>query len=246
MCVERFTLLAVHSDLEVPFSDDEIAAQLDANFTGPIRCIRGALPYFRAQATLKQDLVDPRPPEPQRDGGSSSPRRPHGGPVIVNYSSGAALLGVPGRSLYCASKFALEGMTEALAKEVEHWGIRVFLVVPGAFKTPFSDTCIVAERGDGGDGEFVSEAYRDTPADRMVRLTKNMEAEGRLKGDPAKAAQRVVEAVDRVGMAADADDAGLFRLFLGSDCLGAVRTKMNALAKNYAAGEAVARSTDFV
>jgi len=164
--------------------------------------------------------------------------------VIVNFSSAAAILGVPGRSLYCASKFALEGMTEALAKEVEHWGIRVFLVVPGAFRTPFSNTCVVA-KGGGSEGS-VSEVYRDTPADKMVRLTKNMEAEGRLKGDPSKAAQRVVEVVDRMGMVADADDAGLFRLFLGSDCLQAVRTKMDALGKNYAAGDAFARSTDLI
>ncbi|KAH7027917.1 uncharacterized protein B0I36DRAFT_375561 [Microdochium trichocladiopsis] len=222
-----YALLGALEDI----SDHEISAQLDANFTGPIRCIRGALPAFRARA-VKTDVAAGHDPEVTA--------RPHPSPVIVNFSSGAALIGVPGRSLYCASKFALEGMTEALAKEVEPWGIRVFLVVPGAFKTPFSDTCVVAERG----GEAVSNAYRGTPADRIVRMTKNMAAEGLLKGDPDKAAQRVVEAVEGTGMAAGVDELALFRLVLGSDCLRAVRIKMDALQANYSAVEAIAQSTD--
>ncbi|KAJ1328001.1 3-oxoacyl-[acyl-carrier protein] reductase [Microdochium nivale] len=220
-----FALLGALEDI----SDDEVSTQLDANFTGPIRCIRGALPAFRARAAAAATATTP--------GAANSC-------VIVNYSSGAALLGVPGRSLYCASKFALEGMTESLAKEIEPWGIRVLLVVPGAFKTPFADTCMVARRG-GEAG--VSEAYRGTPADKIVRLTRNLAAEGLLKGDPAKAARRVVEAVmgRNGGTAAGGEQRpGPLRLFLGSDCLQAVRIKMDALKRNYDDMEAIAQSTD--
>ncbi|KXJ86333.1 hypothetical protein Micbo1qcDRAFT_219692 [Microdochium bolleyi] len=237
-----YALLGALEDI----SDDEISAQLDANFTGPIRCIRGALPAFRARAAVRDTPAEARGGDNKNNNSREDPRHGAGPGTIVNFSSGAALIGVPGRSLYCASKFALEGMTEALAKEVEPWGIRVLLVVPGAFKTPFSDTCVVAQRGGSESG--VSEAYRGTPADKMVRLTRNMAAEGLLKGDPAKAAQRVVEAVTgRIGggvVVGTEEPQEPLRLFLGSDCLRAVRIKMDALSANYDAVEAAAQSTD--
>lgn len=65
--------------------------------------------------------------------------REQGGGLIVNVSSAAAFLGVPYEGLYCASKFAVEGYTEALRVEVRPFGVRVALVEPGLIRTGFRD-----------------------------------------------------------------------------------------------------------
>ncbi|RYO74363.1 hypothetical protein DL764_010888 [Monosporascus ibericus] len=217
-----FALLGALEDI----SDEEIHDQMETNFVGPLRCVRAALPSFRARS------------------GSGAPT------TIVNVSSASGFIARPGRSLYCASKFALEGATEALAHEVRPFGIRVLLVEPGAFRTPFADTCVVATRGlaDDGDG-MVSAPYRGTPADDMVRATRDMGARGALKGDPAKAARRIVEVVDGTGMAAGLDLTEAtgevpFRLLLGPDCARVFVEKLDVLRKNYDVVEAMAMSTD--
>lgn len=80
-----------------------------ANVFGPMQVMQAFLPHFRA-----------------RQGGT-----------FVNLSSGCGLFGVPGLSAYCASKFALEGVSESLAAEVAPFGIRVMLVEPGAVSGQF-------------------------------------------------------------------------------------------------------------
>lgn len=173
--------------------------------------------------------------------------RARGSGVIVNYSSACGFIGYPGRSLYCASKFALEGATEAMAKEVACFGIRVFMVLPGAFRTRFADTCLLPARvkADGDDGAaVVSEPYRDTPAEKIVNYTLNMPVQGNLKGDPVKAAKRVLETVTCTGMAAGIEQTVPFRLFLGPDCARVSAERLNALRTNFDAVEAMAKSTN--
>ncbi|RYO89724.1 hypothetical protein DL766_001453 [Monosporascus sp. MC13-8B] len=217
-----FALLGALEDI----SDEEIHDQMETNFVGPLRCIRAALPSFRARS------------------GSGTPT------TIVNVSSASGFIARPGRSLYCASKFALEGATEALAHEVRPFGIRVLLVEPGAFRTPFADTCVVAARGLAGDGDgMVSAPYRGTPVDDLVRATRDMGAHGGLRGDPAKAARRIAEVVGGTGMAAGLDLAEgkgevPFRLLLGPDCARVFVGKLDALRRNYDVVEAMAMSTD--
>lgn len=75
----------------------------DVNVAGPLRCIRAALPMMREQ----------------------------GGGTIVNVSSLVGLIAFPWSGIYSASKFALEGMTQALRIEVAQFGVRVFMVNPG-------------------------------------------------------------------------------------------------------------------
>lgn len=87
----------------------EARALFDVNLFGPWALTRALLPHFRAQ----------------------------GKGTIVQISSGCGLSGTPGLSAYCASKFALEGLTETLAQEVTAFGIRTMLVEPGAIATRF-------------------------------------------------------------------------------------------------------------
>ncbi|KAK4499749.1 hypothetical protein PRZ48_007935 [Zasmidium cellare] len=91
------------------FSEAEIHDQMETNFFGPLRTIKGALPYFRAQKAG----------------------------TIINISSTSGVTGFPGFSLYAASKFALEGASESLYGELAPFGIRVLVVQPGAFRTNF-------------------------------------------------------------------------------------------------------------
>jgi NAD(P)-dependent dehydrogenase (short-subunit alcohol dehydrogenase family) len=83
-------------------SPDQVRQQLEVNLLGPMAVMRTVLPHFRAS----------------------------GGGVIVNVSSGAGLYGLPMASVYCASKFALEGFSEAVSYELRGVGIAVKLVIP--------------------------------------------------------------------------------------------------------------------
>lgn len=89
---------------------DEARAQMETNFLGVFRVCRVVLPIMRRQ---------------------------HGG-YIVNISSIGGLIGIPFQSLYSASKFAVEGFTEALRAEVRRFGIHVVMIEPGDFHTGFT------------------------------------------------------------------------------------------------------------
>lgn len=86
-------------------SDVDIHQFFETNFFGALRLMRTVLPVMRQQ----------------------------GSGHIVNMSSTAGLVGFGGSSLYCGAKFALEGTSEALAKEVESFGVKVTLIEPGHF-----------------------------------------------------------------------------------------------------------------
>jgi NAD(P)-dependent dehydrogenase (short-subunit alcohol dehydrogenase family) len=103
--------------------------------------------------------------------------RAQGGGTIVQMSSQGGRLSFPGVSTYSASKFALEGWSEALAGEVAPFGIRVMLVEPSRFRTGYNAALEFTD---------VSPAYREMLADIRADLAG---ADGTQEGDPVRAAQ---------------------------------------------------------
>ena len=126
--------------------------------------------------------------------------RERGSGAIVQMSSMGGQVAYPGFGAYCAAKFALEGLTEALAAEVAPHGIRVLLPEPGSFRTGFA--------GAGLQQSRELDAYADTVGRTREFITG---MDGRQPGDPAKAAAAIVAALDepeplRLALGADAVD----------------------------------------
>ncbi len=106
----------------------EYRPMFEVNLFGLIETTRAALPALRERAGGER-------------AGDRSERRPGG--RIVNLSSGAGIAGSAGSGFYCATKFAVEGFSEALAEEVAPFGIRVVIVEPGPFRTDFLGRSII-------------------------------------------------------------------------------------------------------
>jgi NAD(P)-dependent dehydrogenase (short-subunit alcohol dehydrogenase family) len=138
-------------------SPQEAMAQLDTNFFGVHRVCRAVLPMMRQQ----------------RAG------------VIINVSSLAGLLAVPYQAFYSASKFAVEGLTEALRMEVKPFGIRVALIEPGDFKTEFP-----ANRRNTVEAEK-SGVYREM-VNRCVGVMQEEEKNGMDPLIVARLAERII------------------------------------------------------
>jgi NAD(P)-dependent dehydrogenase (short-subunit alcohol dehydrogenase family) len=138
-------------------SSQEAMAQMDTNFFGAHRVCRAVLPIMRQQ---------------------------HSG-VIINISSLAGLLAVPFQAFYSASKFAMEGLTEALRMEVKPFGIRVVLIEPGDFKTEFP-----TNRRNTAEAEK-SSIYREQ-VDRCVGVMQEEEKNGHDPLEVARLAERII------------------------------------------------------
>lgn len=182
-------------------SDEDIQRVFDVNFFGVVHLIQAVLPYLRQQ------------------------RSGH----LVNLSSIAGLAPMAGSSLYAAAKSAVEGVSQALAQEVEPLGIKVTLVEPGAFRTDFlSDHSIVNSHTKIAD-------YQPTSGKAVQHLA---DIAGKQLGDPNLGAQAIIKAVE-------SEDPPL-HLVLGSDAVKRTRAKIEAMTKNLEAWEAVSKSTDFL
>ena len=153
--------------------------------------------------------------------------------TIVNVSSVAGQDAVPSCGLYAASKFGLEGFTEALSKEVKDFGINVLIVEPGAFRTNFLTAAVQNDKG-------IPEAYRGTPVDKAVQAFGNMN--GKQTGDVTKGVERIFEVVTGQGMGGKLTGKVL-RVVLGEDAYVRVSRKIDTVKKDMELGKEVAFST---
>lgn len=141
----------------------------------------------------------------------------------------------PARASYSASKFAIEAVHESLSHEVKTFGIKVLIVEPGAFRTPFSTRLVTPAQYERSGG--FSEAYCGTVVEQMVTGSRNItKVPDFIKGDPDKAARAILKAVD--------GGHDYLRLPLGGDCVEALRTKIGELNRDLDATKAIALSTD--
>ncbi|GAA2885173.1 short-chain dehydrogenase/reductase [Actinoplanes cyaneus] len=154
--------------------------------------------------------------------GMRSARRGH----IVNVSSILGLTAFPGWGLYCAGKFALEGLSESLAAEVAEFGVKVSLVEPGYTRTDFLRPVSLGLPAATADG------YR---AIREM-TTAHQAMPGTQLGDPAK----VVAAV----IAVASNGAAPLHQVLGSDSYGLATARVESLRGDLEAGRELALTTD--
>jgi len=180
-------------------NDDEIDHAIDTNLVGPIYVTRAALPALRAS-------------------------KGH----IVNFSSMAGLVGLPGMAPYCAAKHGVEGLSESLSGELQPFGIRVTLVEPGGFRTNFF-------KGSERIARDPNPIYDGTPAG-MTRSSLSKVGD-LMPGDPAKAVAAILTAVDTPEPP--------LRLVLGADALSGVRAKLKAVEANLAEWEQVTLGTAY-
>ena len=180
-------------------TDAEIRRQFETNWFGALDVTRVILPYFRKQ------------------------RSGH----FVNISSIGGFRAIAGAAIYNATKFALEALSEALAKEVAPLGIRVVLVEPGPFRTDFGGRSI-------DDAPNRIPDYKDT-AGKMRDYYQA--AHGKQVGDPRKAAEAIIQAVNT--------KEEFLRLPLGQATLTGMREKIDQVEKDITLWEQVAIKTAF-
>jgi NAD(P)-dependent dehydrogenase (short-subunit alcohol dehydrogenase family) len=178
-------------------TDDELRSLFELHFFAPAALTRLVLPHMRAQ----------------------------GAGAIVQMSSVGGQITAPGFGAYCATKFALEGLTQALHDEVAPFGIRTLIVEPGAFRTGLFRPGAAYQSG-------AMPEYADTvgPTRRYVSG-----GDGLQPGDPAKAAQAILAVLD-------ADDPPL-RLALGGDAVDNIRARLDALSLELRQWENLSRET---
>jgi NAD(P)-dependent dehydrogenase (short-subunit alcohol dehydrogenase family) len=153
-------------------------------------------------------------------------RERHSG-CIVNFSSIGGIKAFPALGHYNATKFAVEGLSEALWQEVEPLGIRVMLVEPSGFRTDWAGRS--ADESARQIDDYMATAGTVRAGLRAVS--------GKQAGDPVRAAKAVVKAV--------ASGNPPHHLLLGQDAFDGAMAKLDELRKDFAAGEAVARAADF-
>jgi len=174
-------------------------AQVDTNLWGVVNVTRAALPVLREQ----------------------------GSGHIIQFASIGGRTGAPGLGPYQLSKWAVEGFSEVLAKEVAPFGVQVTIVEPGGFRTDWA--------GDSmGIVENLHEAYAPTVGYMAERLR---ESSGSQPGDPKRAAKILVDI-------ANAPDAPL-HLLLGSDALAIARGVLEERRREDEKWAAVTESADF-
>ena len=180
-------------------SDAEIAGVYETNVFGLLRVTRAVLPHFRER------------------------RNGH----VVNLSSIGGLVGLPGFGIYDSTKFAVEGLSEALATEVAPLGIRVTIVEPGPFRTNFLGDSLAMT------GKTLSDYDQTSGRTRSAATERN----GNQPGDPVRAAEAIIRAVT-------SEDPPL-HLLLGKFAYEHATAKLDDLRKEFETWREVTLASDF-
>lgn len=176
----------------------EMRRQFDVNVFGAVAMMRAVLPGMRSRRAGR----------------------------ILNITSMGGIITMPGIAYYCGSKFALEGISEAVGKEVRDLGIHVTAVAPGSFRTDWAGRSMVRSPRTLSDYDAVFDPIRQ----------RRQEVSGKQLGDPRKAAQAMLALMD--------SEAPPAHLLLGSDALALVREKHMTALDDLVRWESVTRSTD--
>jgi NAD(P)-dependent dehydrogenase (short-subunit alcohol dehydrogenase family) len=179
--------------------DNEVRAMFEVNFFGAVTAIKAVLPVMREQ----------------------------GAGHIVNITSVGGLVGNPGSGYYAATKFALEGLGEALARETAELGIKVTTVEPGPFRTDWAGRSLKQT-------SKTLDAYASIAGRRRADVAANS---GRQPGDPVRAALAIIAAVEAESPPSN--------LVLGRQGLGVVRKKLGRLINDLDTWEATTVGADF-
>ncbi|GKQ50726.1 oxidoreductase [Bradyrhizobium sp. Ce-3] len=187
-----------HEGILEESSIDDLRRQFEVNVFGAVAMIQAVLPFMRKR------------------------RAGH----ILNITSMGGIITMAGLSYYHGSKFALEGISESLGKEVKDLGIKVTAVEPGGFRTDWAGRSMVRAERSIADYDAVIDPIRK----------RRMELSGWQVGDPKKAAQAMLQ------LALSADPPA--HLLLGSDAVRLVEDKMKLLQAEFDAWKSVSLSTD--
>ncbi|WP_255547507.1 oxidoreductase [Mucilaginibacter sp. dw_454] len=179
--------------------EDEVRRMFEINFWGLTHTTTEVLPLMRAK---------------------------HSG-HIVNIASIGGLVGFPGVGFYNATKFAVDGYSEALAKETAPLGIKVTVINPSGFRTDWAGR-------SANNSKIVIDDYKET-AEANKQAIRGYS--GSQPGDPVRAAKAIVKAVE-------AEHPPL-HLLLGVAALKGARNKLDVLKKDYDAWEDTTTGADF-
>jgi NAD(P)-dependent dehydrogenase (short-subunit alcohol dehydrogenase family) len=179
--------------------DEEVRRMFEINFWGLANMTRAALPGMRTRKSGH----------------------------IVNISSMGGVRGAPAVGYYNATKFALEGFSEALAQETAPLGIKVLIVEPSGFRTDWA----------GRSAKEAAHPIADYDSTAGARLRQIRGISGKQPGDPVRAAAAIVEAVEAPNPP--------LRLMLGKMALVAGRAKIDSLRQDFDAWAAVTEGADF-
>ena len=178
---------------------EDLRQQFEVNVFGAVAMMKAVLPYMRSR----------------REG------------RILNITSMGGLMTMPGLSYYHGSKFALEGISSSLAKEVRPLGIYVTAVEPGMFRTDWAGRSMVRSERTIADYDAIFDPIREARKSRS----------GQQPGDPAKAGKAIATFLTTPEPP--------LHLLLGSDAFDYVQKELDTLHGEFSKWETLTRSTNF-
>lgn len=181
------------------FEIERAKKQFDTNVFGILRVQKAVLPVMRSQ----------------------------GSGHVLNLSSIAGLASFPFVGMYCATKHAVEAISEALAQEIEQFGIKVTLIEPGRFRTDFAGRSI-------GMPKVVDGPYKQMTEERIATYE---EVDGTQPGDPVKCCLAMIQVVETENPP--------LRLLCGSDAYEWSHEKIDDMKKDFAEWKDVSTNMDF-